>query len=252
MRWVATAGLFAATSAYAGKHPRFEPTDLELENPGTIELDLQLGPMRGPDAWRLVAPDFELDVGILPNIELDLDGAYAVEGGVAGGPTFFDHSAPENLWLSAKLGIADWHDDATRTGWAIGVQLGPKLPVATDAHGVGFEGLVLFGRNDGRYHVVLDAGALVDPHDGDAPRPVGIEGGIDLEIEIVPDRWSVLGELGGIYFTSADDDQLATTAGIQYSVTSSIDLSIVGLLGLAAGSDRYGVLFGFSPKLALW
>ena len=232
-------------------HPRFEPTDLELETAGIVELDLQLGAARGPDAWRLVAPDFELDIGILPRVELDLDGAYAIEGR-PGGPTFLDHSAPDNLWVSAKVGIADWHDDATRTGWALGVQLGPKLPVATDARGVGFEGLLLAGRNDGRYHVVLDVGGLVDPHDGDLPRPVGIEGGIDLEIELVPDTWSLLGELGGVYYTSADDPQLATTAGVQYSPTSSLDLSLVAMLGLAAGSDRYGFLVGVSPKLALW
>jgi hypothetical protein len=61
-------GLSISSSAIAGKHPRFEPTDLELESSGTVQLDLQAGPVRGPDANRVVAADFEIDVGILPNL----------------------------------------------------------------------------------------------------------------------------------------------------------------------------------------
>jgi len=236
--------------ARAGKHPRFEPTDLELENPGITEIDLQLGPMRGPDAWRVVVPDFEIDLGVTENVELGLDGAYAVEGRRPG-PTFFDHSAPENLWPSVKVELGDWKD---REGgaWAFGVQAGPKLPLANGASGLGVEGLVLFGRKAGGWHAIVNGGALVDPRASGGGRPSGVEGGLDLQIDLVPDRWAVLGELGGIYFVSADDHQLAATAGIQYSVTEQLDLSLVALVGLLPGSDPYGLLFGVSPKLALW
>jgi hypothetical protein len=60
--------------------PLFEPTDLEMEEAGVTEVDLQLGAVRGPPGspWRAVLPDFELDLGLLPNLELDLDGAYAI------------------------------------------------------------------------------------------------------------------------------------------------------------------------------
>jgi hypothetical protein len=227
-----------ATPASAAKHPRFEPTDLELEDAGTAELDLQLGAVRGQDAWRTVIPDFELDLGVSSTVEIDLDGAYALDGD--------RNQLPDDLWPSVKLGIAERH------AWAIGVQAGPKLPVAPDSHGVGIEGLALFGHVAGRLQVVLDVGALVDPHTGSSARPAGGEAGLDVEIELVPHAWSVLGELGGVHYVSADPDQLDATAGVQYSPTPHIDLSLVVLVGLASGSDRYGVLFGISPKLRLW
>lgn len=137
--WISV--LCLATTAHAGKHPRFEPTDLELEDPGTAEIDLQLGVVRGQDLWRVMMPDFELDLGVLSNVELDLDGAYAIEDGA--------HQLPDNLWLSVKLGLADWHDAVAQHAWAIGVQAGPKLPIAPDNHGVGVEGLALVGYTAG-------------------------------------------------------------------------------------------------------
>jgi hypothetical protein len=231
---LAIALLGAATTAHAAKHPRFEPTDLELEEPGTAEIDLQLGLVRGQDLWRVVMPDFELDLGLISNIEIDLDGSYAIEGG--------SHQLPDNLWPSIKLGLADW----------IGVQVGPKIPIAPDNHGVGVEGLALLGHTVGRVHVVVDVGGLVDPRTGTMPRPVGLEAGADVELELVPNAWSALAELGGVHYVSADADQLAVTGGVQYSPNAHVDLSLVALVGLAAGSDRFGILFGVSPKFGLW
>jgi hypothetical protein len=229
---IALLGLGA--TAHAAKHPRFEPTDLELEEPGTAEIDLQLGVVRGQDLWRVVMPDFELDLGLLSKVELDLDGAYAIEDG--------SHQLPDNLWPSVKVGLADW----------IGVQAGPKIPIAPDSHGVGVEGLALVSHTAGRVHAVLDVGGLVDPRTGTSPRPVGLEAGVDLEIELVPDTWSALFELGGVHYRSADADQLAVTGGVQYSPSSWLDLSLVALVGLASGSDRFGLMFGVSPKFGLW
>lgn len=241
-----------ATPAWAAKHPRFEPTDLELERPGTLELDMQFGLVRGRDPYRLVMPDFEVDLGLLSNVELDLDGAFAIEGAPPDGPTIFDHQAPDNLWPSVKVGVFDWHDASAQHAWAVGAQLGPKLPIATDNHGLGVEALVLVAQTDGRLHVAFDVGGLVDPHVGIAARPVGLEGGVDVEVELVPDTWSLLGELGGVRYMSADGEQLAATGGVQYSLGERLDLSLVGMVGLGSGSDRFGVLFGVSPKLAVW
>src|SRR5436305_2681888 len=83
---LAAAALFAmalpAAPAHArrGIRPLFEPTDLELEKTGVLDIDLQMGVIRSQGPWRVVVPDFELDFGILPNLELDIDGAYAIEG----------------------------------------------------------------------------------------------------------------------------------------------------------------------------
>lgn len=242
--------ILIAREAHAAKHPRFEPTDLEMENPGISEVDLQVGPVDGQNAWRMVMPDFEIDLGLLDSVELDLDGTYAIEGG--NGRTFFDHQLPDNLWPSVKVAIGHWKNSPQDRAWAMGAQVGPKIPIATNANGVGFEGLVLFGMKTGNLHAILNVGGLVDPHTGSAPRPKGVEGGLDLQYDLVPDRWAFLGELGGIYYTSADAHQLAATGGIQYSVNEQLDLSVVVLVGFASGSDPVGVLFGASPKLAVW
>ena len=99
---------------------------------------------------------------------------------------------------------------------------------------------------------MLDIGGLIDPHTGTMPRAVGVEGGADLELELVPNAWSALAEIGGVHYVSADADQLAVTGGIQYSPSARVVLSLVALVGLASGSDRFGILFGVSPKLRLW
>jgi hypothetical protein len=213
-----------------------------------MEIDLQLGAVKGPDASRIVSPDLELDLGLVDGVELDLDDAFAAEG--AGGRRFFDHESLDNLWLSAKIGLYDAHDDAR--SWALGVQVGPKLPLATGAQGIGVEGLLLIGFMTGPLHLVGQVGGLVDPHTGAAARPFGPEAGLDLEYELVPDRWSLLGELGAVWYHTSDPNQLAVTAGIQFSPAQTLDLSLVGLVGLLPGSDPFGLLFGISPKLALW
>ena len=45
---------------------------------------------------------------------------------------------------------------------------------------------------------------------------------------------------------------LLVTLGPQWSVTPNLDISLIGLLGFLAGSDRYGVLLGVSPKFRLF
>jgi hypothetical protein len=238
--------------ADAKRHPQFEPTDLELEDPGTMELDLQVGLVKGTDAHRLVLPDFEFDLGLLDNVELDVDGTYSIAGQPDGTPVFLDHTAPDNLWVSAKLGLYDSREDATRA-WSFGLQVGPKLPTGSDQHGVGIEGLVLIARMDGRVHLVLGLGGLDDPHLTAMPRPWGFETGLDLDLDLDDvDRWSLLGEAAFQWFGSPDPTQLNATLGVQYSPSAKLDLSVVGEVGFVPGSDPYGLFFGISPKAALW
>jgi hypothetical protein len=45
---------------------------------------------------------------------------------------------------------------------------------------------------------------------------------------------------------------LLATAGLKWAASRSLDLSIVGLWGFLAGSDRYGALLGISPKIRLF
>jgi len=257
--WVA--GFLAVTAVCAAPSPAgarairplFEPSDLELEDTGVTEVDLQLGGIRSQGPWRVVLPDFELDFGVLPWLELDLDGAYAIEGPTAG-PFSLDHAAPDSLWPSVKLGLYDDHDEQTKRSGALGAQVGPKLPVAAGSHGVGVEALLLLGYMYGHLHTVLNAGAFVDPApDPTSGRPIGVELGLDLDLDLDDiDRFSLTGEVSGVAFISDDPGQLLATAGFTWSVTKSLDLSVVGLWGFLAGSDRYGALLGVSPKFRLF
>jgi hypothetical protein len=120
----------------------FEPTDMEFEEPGMAELDMPFGLVRGEDAYRVSAPDFEFDLGLTSNLELDIDGEFAV-GGPDTGEFTFDRTAPDNLWTSLKAGLLDFGDEAN--AWTSGIQLGPKLPLAHGNQGVGVEGLLLLG-----------------------------------------------------------------------------------------------------------
>jgi hypothetical protein len=230
--------------------PLFEPTDLELEETGALEADLQFGVVRGSDASRIVIPDLELDLGLLRNLELDLDGAYAIEGPDDG--TFgFDHAAPDSLWAAAKIGLASV--DGPGGGAAIGLQIGPKFPVAPGTHGIGLEAVALAGARHGRWHAVLNGGMFVDPGSGDGGRPRGFEVGLDLDFDL--DRaahWSLTAELGGVHFLSSDPHQLIATTGVAWAATDMLELSAVGLVGILEGGDRAGFILGVSPKFEFW
>ena len=217
------------------------------------EFDLQFGAVRSPGPWRFVIPDFELDFGISHNVELDLDGAYAIQGPDSGSFSF-DHAVPDSLWPSVKLGLWNDHDYDTRRARAIGIQIGPKLPIAPGSHGLGGEGLVVLGGSRDGMNVVLNLGGFVEPaQDAASNRQVGLEAGVDLQQQLdAQNRFQLTGELASAYFLSPDPNQVHATAGITWSVTPMMDLSIVGLVGFLAGDDRYGVLFGFSPKLRMF
>jgi len=188
-----------------------------------------------------------------PGGEIDLDGAYAVEGPDTG-PFSLDHSAPDALWPSVKLGAIGIHDTGSAYGAALGFQIGPKLPVASGAHGLGVEGLMLAGGMVGRLTAVLNLGGFVDPApDAISGRPIGLEVGLDLQFKLDHiDRFQLTGELGGTHFFSSDPDQLQATLGFVWSARPTLDLSITGLLGSLSGGDRYGLLLGVSPKLRLF
>jgi hypothetical protein len=243
----------ASRLAAARTRPRFEPTDLEMEDGGEFEVDLEIGFIRSQGPARLVIPDFELDLGILPNLELDLDGAYAIEGPDTG-PFSLDHAAPDNLWLALKLGIYDDHDPDTHEGRAFGVQIGPKLPSARGAHGIGVESLLLLGGSTRRLTSVANVGGFIDPNpDAVSPRPIAFEAGFDLELRLGSgDHFQLTGEFALVHFKSTYADQLGVTGGVNWSPNDNLDISLVGLVGFLPGNDRYGVLVGVAPKMRLF
>jgi len=250
---VAAVVLASSPATALGAKNRFEPTDLELEDPGVLDVDLQFGALRSAGPWRAVTPDVEIDLGLTRNVELDVDFAYAVEGPERGAFSF-DHVRADNLWLSAKVGLFGRRNASSGAAWSVGLQLGPKLPLAPDAHGVGYEALLLVGRTFGRLHTVLNAGGLVDPGaQVSRGRPIGVELGLDLRLALDDkDRFSILGQVGSILYVSSDPHELHASSGLRWSPSERLDLSLMGLVGLPPGSDRYGVLLGVSPKFQLW
>jgi hypothetical protein len=102
-------------------------------------------------------------------------------------------------------------------------------------------------------HAVLNTGAFADPAPAaDQERPRGLEGGLDLSLDIDPGgRFSATAELSSVWFASADPRQMLATGGVAWQATDHVQLALIGLVGLVAGSDRYGVLLGLSPRWRL-
>ena len=248
-----------AAEARRGVRPLFEPTDLELEDPGVSEFDLQAGLIRGQGPWRLVIPDFEIDLGILRNLELVLDVSYALEAPGAGSFKF-ENAAPDNLWPALKFGIYDWADEGggqplDLSAWAIGGQVGPKIPAAPGSSGVGVEALLLLGHVQWKAHFVLNAGVFVDPRpSATSDRPVGIELGLDFDRDLdAGGKYQVTGELAGVKFLSSDPNQLLATAGLGWTpIQPYTQITLVGLVGFLEGSDKYGLLLGLNQKIGIW
>ena len=248
--------LTAATliAGEAGARPPFEPTDVSLEESGTVEIDTQIGLLRTSDArWKSPLVDVELDVGVAPGVEIDLDFAYAALGPESGRMGYAE-SAPDNLWAAMKLGLLNRRDEATGKAWSIVAQLGPRVPTSRGAHGAGGEALLLVGRTWPGQHVVLNVGAAVDPApEAGARRPAGIELGIDVDYDLDrAHRFSLLGEIGGFAALTGASHQVHATLGVGWSATSWRTLSASGLAGFVGDSDRFGVLLGVSPKWAIW
>jgi hypothetical protein len=239
-----------ADAARSRPRPRFEPTDLQLDDPGQLQLDLQFGLADGSNAWRLVVPDFELNLGLTSDLELDIDGAWAWEGGPSS--DLFDHTLPDNLWVALKLGMLTVRDEEGEPALSVGVQLGPKLPASPGSSGIGFEGLLLVGHNFGHLHLVVNLGGKIDP-DAGGGRPEAVEGGLDATLDLGEDgHFSISAALAGTVYFSSDPTESSASVGFTWSPSTALDLSVTSLVGFTSGSDHFAVLFGASPKVNLW
>lgn len=242
---------FATSSNARPTRPRFEPTDLELEQPGVAELDVQIGVSRGTGSSgnRLILPDFEFDVGLLANAELDIDGAFSIDR--------FDQRtrafAGEALWLAMKLGLFDTRDSDHGTGVAGGLQLGPRAPTI-DARGIGYGALGLVGVATGPAHLAFNFGGIIDPgREITSGQTKGLVAGVDLELDTdARGAWSVISEVATAHYLSDDPDELTATFGTSFAATEVFDISAIALVGLLPGQDRLAVILGVTPKFSLW
>jgi len=163
-----------------------EPSELVFEDPGVAQLGMQFGLVRGESAYRVSAPLFAFDLGLTPNVELDLDGEFV-----------FNQTAPDNLWTSVKVGLFDFADE--HSAWTSGIKVGPKAPLARGNQGPGLEGLLLLGWRNPQVQLVFNLGGLIDPAaEVHTPRPTAVEGGVELNYPLdATARWTLTGELSG-------------------------------------------------------
>ncbi len=259
MRRVISTALFAfvailLVSSFAFAQPprrRFDPDDLEFEEQGTLHGDFAVGVIRGETAGRWLVPDFDLDFGIAPNVELGLDGAWTLEG-TETHAFALDHRAPDNLWFSSKVGLWDRHDPGGAGAWAFGAQLGPRAGVAVGSHGAGFQTLLILGRRVRRLRLALNVGGMVDPANDDHSRPRALLTGLDAFLDLdAHGTWSLVGDVSAVLFFSPEKHQLVSTAGVVCSVAPWLDVGVSGLVGFLAGGDHAGAFVTFSPKIAL-
>lgn len=233
----------------ASRHRRFEPDDLELEKAGTLDVDLQVGPLRDTSgsAHRVVLPDFELGLGLTSNVELDVSGAFSADSS-SGARRF----SGEALWIASKLELFDDHDRAGNA-FAVGLELGPRLPTL-GSEGIGYGALGLLGYKGRRIGLVLNAGTLFDPGASPHATPSGsLLFGLDLNVELSPSgRWSAQSELGFTHYLGADPDELEATLGGTYAVSKTLDASLTLLAGAAAAAQHAGLLLGLSPQFQIW
>lgn len=243
--------LLLATSSVSGAPRRrhFEPEDLQLEQPGILDFDLQVGPVRGtsPTGNHAVIPDFEISLGLTRSVELDLMGALTLdqENGRR-------HLTGDALWIASKLGLLESRD-ARGNAWALGLELGPRL-ATFDAAGIGYGMLGLFGFTHNGFALVLNAGSLIDPGATLSDQhPASLVFGLDLQADLDRrGRWSILSELGLAHYLSSDADELALALGATYAVSRRLDVSLTALGGFLPNTDHLGLLLGVSPQLGLW
>ncbi|HYQ45596.1 MAG TPA: hypothetical protein VER11_26665 [Polyangiaceae bacterium] len=242
--------LATTSSAFAAvRRPHFEPDDLELEQPGVLDFDLQVGPVWGTSASgnHVLMPDFEIGLGLTGNVELDVSGAFRLDR-----ENRQPHVTGDALWIAAKLGLIDSRD-AAGNAWAFGLELGPRF-ATLDATGAGYGALGLFGFTHCGVTVVVNAGGLTDPgpslREG---RATSLVFGLDLNAQLDErGAWSLQSELGFAHYLSADADELAFTVGATYALSPRLDLSLTALSGFLPNTDHAGLLLGVSPQFGLW
>jgi len=249
--FVPLALILATTSAASGATRRrhFEPDDLELEPPGVLDFDLQVGPVLGtsPSGNHVLIPDFEISLGLTRNVELDLIGALTLdrENGRR-------HLTGDALWIASKLGLFETRD-ARGNAWVLGLELGPRLPTF-DAAGIGYGVLGLLGFSRRGLALALNVGSLIDPGASSSQKPPSsLVFGLDLNAQLDQrGQWSLQSEFGAAHYLSSDADELALALGATCAVSRRLDVSLTALGGFLPNTDHLGLLLGVSPQLGLW
>jgi hypothetical protein len=229
---------------------RFEPDTLELQQPGNLEIDWQMGGLYGDgvDGSRAIIPDLELDLGLTDWLEVDIDGAFSLTQ--LGGP--HTQIGGDPLWTSLRFELLNVDDDEGDE-FGIGLQVGPRFRTFDNAKGVGLGSLLLIGGGSKRLHAVANIGAFLDR---DQAYAIAFGGDLEYDLER-KHKWSLQAQLAGAHYfgdTHGDDDpdQIFILAGFGAQVSESLELSMLLLTGPFARGDRIGALVDATWDHKLW
>lgn len=246
------ASLLCPLAVARPRHPVFEPEDLEMERAGQADVDLGFGLVRDGQAWRTVAPDFEMDLGLTQRLELGLDGtfAWASRSTQQVVPRL---AVPDNVWLSLKHALWTSRQEGDRTAQAIGLQHGVRLPMAPRSTGVGYQILALFGTSARARRLVLNLGAFVEPRTTlPDMRPWGLLAGLDVQVDLDDGAWQVQGNLAVTGHGEDQSGEATVSAGLLHAFGQRLEVYALGIGGWLNGGPAYGLMAGVSPKVGLW
>ncbi len=218
-----------------------------MEDPGTVEVDVQLGWQRDGQGEGVYVPDFEVDVGLLDDLELDVDSAFSLQGRPPSSPTL------DILWTSFKVGLYDWEDTDRGLAFAIGVQIGPRFSIHGDVDGPGAGGLILVGGVIKRLHFAVSGGIAHDAAVPGLPRSTAILGGLDASLDLdAKGRFDLTGQLFVGHHLTGEPTDYGGTFGAEYNPTRWLTVSVSGMIGEVNGGFACGAFVGVSPKFRLW
>jgi hypothetical protein len=226
---------------------RFRPSTLELQDVGQLEIDSEMGGIYGDgqDGTRTSMPDFELGLGVLDWLEVNLDSSLS-ETQVG---TQNKQFVGEPVWLSGRFDVYSFADTKTGDSFGIGAQVGPRLPNIGNARGVGVAALGLIGGGSQAFNVVLNAGSTLD-----AGQAVALTFGVDLAYTLQRRRkWTLNGEVAGAhYFGGNAPDQLLVNMGFGLIINDDVQLALLLLTGPVYRGDRVGLLVDLTYDVQLW
>lgn len=243
--------LLALPSDARGRRPVFDPEDLDMQDSGIVQLNALGGAQSDGGGFRIIAPDWELNVAVTDRLELGIDGALSLVfgKGLSGSPA---QAQADNIWLSAKHLLVDIQQGKHKNAWAIGLQHGPRLPFAPDTYGLGYQVLGLVSRNIDQLRVVLNFGAFADPKvTGLVDRPLGLLAGLDATLLLdAAGIWELDPDLS---FARYSDGTSEASASIlpQFRQSVRLDLGVQVLGGWLAGRPGWGAVALFAPNLQL-
>ncbi len=192
--------------------------DLDVQVPGSAELNLTLGGGRSAPSTVWTIADLELDIGLARSHEIGVDLQY---GRVSpdGAFSFLDHA-----WLSFKHLAFAAH--GRRFAFAAGAQHGPRIAAVPGAEGVGYQALGVISATTERWQLLATAGAAIEPRELDTGRrPLMGIAGAELSLACNPD-WALV--QGWVMAVSGD--------GMQWSATTDLEASLSPMWTLRAGA----------------